>query len=924
MQNKIIDNSLSTHDTYHPELRRPLREALEIVAEIADNIDWSIEHTPSVLADILKDIQSKHNTCVDFERDFVSIALSIATGVGKTRLMGAIMTHLFLTGKSRNFFVLAPNLTIYEKLIQDFGNPAYAKYAFKGIAELAHAQPVVITGDNYAQASGLFAKQEMRINIFNISKFNKDSVESATGKKTGLPRLKRLSEYLGQSYWKYLTELDDLVILMDEAHRYHADKSKKVINELKPKFGIELTATPFVPKNGNAIADKESDKANLFKNIVYEYSLAAALSEGKYIKEPAIATRENFSKEGKSEEDIERIKLEDAISVHEKTKVELQRFALEMGRKEVKPFILVVCKDTTHAREVYEYVTSRQFFSGAYADKALQIDSTTRTTEDIEKQFVSLENVNNPIEIVIHVNMLKEGWDVSNLFTIVPLRAARALTLIEQTIGRGLRLPYGVRVDDKYVDTLTLISHEHFDQVIAASKEQSSIFKQMRFIQIETNTASEKTELRVIPDRITQQQLQREEQIKSIKNATEKQYAQTILDTERAIINILPMLAESMPVYSIPDLARPEIKVAALVMLEKNLESRADNLFSTQNNAEIMSKAAQVYDAILKDYAQNTIEIPRLSLQPEPPEAVFNDFDLNTTGQAGIESKFEFHVSDERVMRQDLVNHKVDYMGLLRGANEKRLETPENRIVNSLIDFSEVDYDKCRVLLFKLAYQAIEAIKNNMRKEETIESVVVENRKEIARRIYAQMKKHFVLQQSGYQISTIRPFSNIEKHNITVPLSAGRLDFTNEIPRARDIKQLVFVGFKKSSHPEYKFDSTSEQHLAQLLERDDSVEKWLRPAPRQFNIIWGNKSQKYEPDFVVETKEAMFLVEVKAANELDNNEVLQKATAAKLYCDTVSDYSRKHSKKEWHYLIIPHDKIQSNTTFRFICDNYKF
>src|ERR1700738_3437521 len=66
------------------------------------------------------------------------------------------------------------------------------------------------------------------------------------------------------------------------------------------------------------------------------------------------------------------------------------------------------------------------------------------TQETIEK-LLKVENTDEPTEIVIHVNMLKEGWDVTNLYTIVPLRAANARTLIEQSIGRGLRLPYGKR-----------------------------------------------------------------------------------------------------------------------------------------------------------------------------------------------------------------------------------------------------------------------------------------------------------------------------------------------------------------------------------------------------------------------------------------------------------------------------------------------
>ena len=110
--------------------------------------------------------------------------------------------------------------------------------------------------------------------------------------------------------------------------------------------------------------------------------------------------------------------------------------------KLVKPFILVVCKDITHAKEIYELINTDGFYDGQYKGKVLQIDSSTKKEEDIEQQFISLESPDNEIEIVIHVNMLKEGWDVTNLYTIVPLRAANAGILVEQTIGRGLRLPY--------------------------------------------------------------------------------------------------------------------------------------------------------------------------------------------------------------------------------------------------------------------------------------------------------------------------------------------------------------------------------------------------------------------------------------------------------------------------------------------------
>ena len=70
--------------------------------------------------------------------------------------------------------------------------------------------------------------------------------------------------------------------------------------------------------------------------------------------------------------------------------------------------------------------------------------SKTGAEEDqMIQRLLAVESTEEPTEIVIHVNMLKEGWDVTNLYTIVPLRAANARILIEQSIGRGLRLPYG-------------------------------------------------------------------------------------------------------------------------------------------------------------------------------------------------------------------------------------------------------------------------------------------------------------------------------------------------------------------------------------------------------------------------------------------------------------------------------------------------
>lgn len=360
-------------------LRKPLAKALELTARITDKL--SLKKPPTdpdmlemfITAELAK-VKAIVPTVKSFDRNFPSLAFSIATGIGKTRLMGAIIAYLYLKKGIRHFFVLAPNLTLYEKLIKDFGDESYSKYVFKGISEFVGKPPRIVTGENYQERTGnLFS--DVEINIFNISKFNKDSKE---GKK-GLPRMRRLSEYLGQSYFNYLASLPDLVILMDEAHRYHSDASKKAINELRPILGFEMTATPF------------GEKGKAFKNIVFEYNLAETLDDGLYVKNPAIAKARNFNKDNYTPEEIEVIKLEDGITCHERTKLAIEMYARQNGRPIVNPFILVACRDINHAKYIEELLQSDRIYHGAYKGKVLRIDSSSKKDEDIERQFVALQ-----------------------------------------------------------------------------------------------------------------------------------------------------------------------------------------------------------------------------------------------------------------------------------------------------------------------------------------------------------------------------------------------------------------------------------------------------------------------------------------------------------------------------------------------------
>ena len=445
-------------------LRPPQRDSLEILARVCEIIELSKQSDPAAA---LQAIESEFPTVEDFEREFPSLCFAIATGVGKTRLMGAFISYLHQAEGIYNFFVLAPNLTIYNKLIADF-TPNTPKYVFKGIGEFTTNPPLVITGDNYESGEGvrggrLFGDDVVHINIFNISKINS---EVRGGKE---PRIKRLKEYIGQSYFDYLSGLDDLVMLMDESHRYRATAGVRAINELRPILGLELTATPQVESGGSPIR---------FKNVIYSYPLASAMTDG-FVKEPAVATRENFDPAAYSSEGLEKVKLEDGVRIHENTKVELEVYARNNDKPIVKPFMLVVATDTTHANALQQVIESDTFFEGRYKGKVIQVHSNIRGEEkdDVVQQLLTVEHPDNPVEIVIHVNMLKEGWDVTNLYTIVPLRAANSRTLVEQSIGRGLRLPYGKRVGVPAVDRLTIVSHDKFQEIVDHANDPDSIIR---------------------------------------------------------------------------------------------------------------------------------------------------------------------------------------------------------------------------------------------------------------------------------------------------------------------------------------------------------------------------------------------------------------------------------------------------------------
>ncbi len=902
---KYIDNRLA--------LRPPQKESLERFARIVDIL--SLSKTPDLDKE-LAGIRAFFPTLSSFERDFPSVCFALATGIGKTRLMGAMIAYLLYEKGVKNFFVMAPNLTIYKKLKNDLGNPNSEKYVFRGLDKFINA-PRIIDGDNYEEFRSrqysledyerhgdlvVNRASDITINVFNISKLNSES-----------GRMRRLQEVLGQSYFAYLQSLPDLCIFMDESHHYHADRGFDTINELHPILGVELTATPQIQKGARKID---------FKNVVYEYSLAHALNDGLFVKVPAVFTRRDICAEEYTPQQLDREKLNDGIRIHEETKSRLDVYARTHGKPVIKPFVLVVARDTNHSKEIRDYLVSNAFFGGYYKDKVLEINSAQRGSEKDEniELLLSLELTTNMIEIVIHVNMLKEGWDVTNLYTIVPLRASASETLTEQTIGRGLRLPYGQRTGEDEVDRLSIVSHDRYQAIVDLANDPNSLVRKVYYIEeqelSENDSERETVHLPTVYDALTTGESFTEQLMLTLREtATEEYKAEKTPDQTLRIAGMVQSLAAK----TVVELNRQVRNINAIN--EPNNRTAVQNSIVNETirqfpelalkKEDLTAVVAAAIETCAQALTENVIPIPQSVVQPHTEvKRGFYDFTLDT-------SRMHWHPSDDTLLGTELQEGGKTFTLETGTVAFAKVDTVENEIVRHIIDHDNVDYASCSDLIYSLISDVKQHFLSYLNKDET-EKVMRDRQRTIAEIIYAQMNEHFYKEEVSYKAANMRPFSRIE------PSFGGKFK-TDEIYDLRtplqpsDVKSKIFSGFRKAGHTLYKFDSDTERTFAIVLENDDAVLRWLRPAPRQFNIYWGRGgASKYEPDFIVETVDAIYMCEPKSSRNLEDADVLEKKEAAEEYCRAATKFNAENGGKPWRYRLIPHDGIRLNSSFTYL------
>jgi type III restriction enzyme len=402
----------------------------DAIAEIAARLDLREPNADAVRT--LAAEVSEHYDVEEREPPFEAV-IDSATGVGKTYILAGAMELFAGAYGVRDFVVVTPGRTILNKTRDNFtpGHP-------KSLLGPMSFQPVVITSENFntpVMSSAMEDSAQVKVYLFTVQSLIKP--ESKVGRKTH-----KFQESLGTEFYAHLQATERLVVFADEHHTYYGPAFSQAVRDLNPWVLVGLTATP----------DKKTPK----EQIIFRYPLAAAIAD-KLVKTPVIVGRRDDRKDSLT-------KLTDGITLLNAKREAIAAYTQRTGAPPINPVMLVVAKDIADADEYGTILRSEEFFAGEFADSVLVVHS--KAPDEALEALDQVEDSDSPVRIIISVGMLKEGWDVKNVYVVASMRSSVSEILTEQTLGRGMRLPFGAYTGIEILDTLEVVAHERYEELL--------------------------------------------------------------------------------------------------------------------------------------------------------------------------------------------------------------------------------------------------------------------------------------------------------------------------------------------------------------------------------------------------------------------------------------------------------------------------
>jgi type III restriction enzyme len=775
-----------------------------------------------------------------------------ATGVGKTYVAVGLLDYLYGLGV-RNVVIVTPGTTIQRKTIANL-TPGHPKYV-RG----QQCRPFIITLDNFE--SGLVAQaladdREMKVFVFTVQSLLKPDTKENR-------RAHRPHETLGQSLTNYLRNADDLVIIADEHHIYagNAKKFAEAIADLDPMALVGLTATP--------------DETTPESSIVYRYTLADAIADG-YVKIPVLVGRSDAVKDT-------RTQMADAVALLDAKVTVLTSWCASTGNTFIQPLLFVVAQTIEQASEMKDTLAQPDLLGSA--EKVLLI--TSKEPDTVLPLLDDLEEQTSPFRAVVSVAMLKEGWDVKNIYVIASVRAMESQLLTEQILGRGLRLPYGTRTGVGMLDTVEVLSHSSFKQLL----DNADIL-------------------------LAQTLGQRREE------------AEAIAFSETGS-SVLPNLTSA-------DAADPMAQVG-LFLADTGTTDDGEGSQSQQVGG-ISTLAARLDEAGRISEVLQHPEMPRnigdvhlpLFIPSVSTRWVRERYSLKSINMVEAEALGRGFGKDNAptLMRkvinaQRLASGEVEVRitddsvdaPVASTANKMPIATIQADLTNRIVASNAVEQSLSES---NAANGIARAFLTGAGVDETTQW-----RPEHARLATGALTEWIASKQSSAPVTKVTevrlarwPEGNAER--ILVVKATNRNKVSD---RASFEKYRPYDGWVKSFYPTAAFDSWSaEFHLAELLDSSPQVKAWTRVAndvPLAISYSTGAATRTYIPDFIViDDAGVHWVVEGKADGEMSNVTVLAKRDAAAGWIDTVK--SSGSVKQSWGYVLASESTIGNASDWRAV------
>jgi len=460
------------------------REALETIIYLYDVVGVKDKF------DMMRFDSSGRVSAGMFDETWRRFVVKMATGTGKTKVLSLVLAWSFFhklyepeSTLARNFLVIAPNIIVLDRIYKDF----------QGLRIFLKDDPILpddgVDGRNWRDdfQLTLHVQDEVHItrpigNIFltNIHRVyagndipaspdDEDTMDYFLGKRpSGATTDSKVD--LGM----IVRDVDELVVLNDEAHHIHDPRMawfksiEDIHNRLKQKgaalsLQVDVTATP---KHNNGaifvqtIADYPLVEA-IWQNVVKHPVLPDAPSRAKLVERQSAKFTEKYA----DYIHLGVIEWRKAYAEHEK-----------MGKKAI---LFVMTDDTRNCDDVYEYLESNyQDLKDAVlvihtkSNGEISESTSGKSKEELDRlreQANAIDSLESPYKAIISVMVLKEGWDVRNVTTVVGLRAysAQSNILPEQTLGRGLRKMYPGGIEE-YVSVVGTNAFMDFVESIQA------------------------------------------------------------------------------------------------------------------------------------------------------------------------------------------------------------------------------------------------------------------------------------------------------------------------------------------------------------------------------------------------------------------------------------------------------------------------